>query len=104
MTYSSLTRAELSSIREKHKLAQLNIKLSSASLYSPTRPDEATIAVAQKDINDMLAALSLATTTTSSPTHTNTPQTYEATTVLTGCHEGRKVLIRITAYIVLLPI
>ena len=66
MSYASLTRSEHSSFIEKHKLTLLNIKC------CPTRPDEAVIAVAQKDIDDMLVALSLATTTTSSPTHTNT--------------------------------
>ena len=66
MNYSHLTRSELYSLLEKHKLALLNIKC------SPTRPDEATIAEAQKDIDDMLTALNLATTT-SSHSHTDTP-------------------------------
>ena len=62
-----LTRVELSCLIEKYKLTLLNIKC------SPTRPDEATLAEMQKDIDDILATLSLAITTTSSTTHTSTP-------------------------------
>ena len=47
-------------------LTLLNLKC------SPTRPDEATITEAQKDIEDMLTTLSQATTTATSTTHTNT--------------------------------
>ena len=66
MNYSVLTRAELFALVEKHKLTLLNLKC------GPTRPDDATITEAQKDIDDMLITRSQATTTTTSTTHTNT--------------------------------
>ena len=65
MDYSGLTRAELFALVEKHKLTLLDLKC------GPTRPDKATITEAQKDIDDMLTALSQATTIATSTTHTN---------------------------------
>ena len=67
MDYSGLTRAEIFALVEKHKLTLLNLKC------GPTCPDEATITEPQKGIDDMLIALSQATTTATSTTHTNTP-------------------------------
>ena len=64
MDHSGLSHAELSSLVKKQKLI-LNLKC------SPTCPDEATITEAQKDIEDMLTALSQATTNIDN-THTNT--------------------------------